>query len=150
MGFQSPANCGLKRLGVPSGQNHRRWSSNAPCDATTPEVNFDAFRATAPKSPVAQLVEQAAVNRLVAGSSPAGGANLKFANFVRHNGSRPPSNTTRRAFFVFTPVPWAFRHPGPQIRRALGSLTESASPNPTLGVRSGLTLSEKRTLRVSG
>ena len=58
-------NRGLKRLGVPSGQNRRPWHSNAPCDATTPEVNFDAFRATAPKSPVAQLVEQAAVNRLV-------------------------------------------------------------------------------------
>jgi hypothetical protein len=29
-------------------------------------------------SPVAQLVEQAAVNRLVAGSSPAGGADLKI------------------------------------------------------------------------
>ncbi|QDV85240.1 hypothetical protein TBK1r_42190 [Stieleria magnilauensis] len=93
---------------------------------------------------------QRLANRANAGSSPAGGADLKFANFVRHNGSRPPGNNTRRAFFVLTPVPGAFRHPGPQIRRALGSLTESASPNPTLGVRSGLTLSENRTLRVSG
>ncbi len=54
----------------------------------------------------------------------AGGADLKFANFVRYNDSRPPSNLTRRAFFVFILFPRPFRHAESSNRRALGSLFE--------------------------
>jgi hypothetical protein len=37
------------------------------------------------RSPVAQLVEQTAVNRLVAGSSPARGATFNFFNPTCHD-----------------------------------------------------------------
>ena len=43
------------------------------------------------RSPVAQLVEQPAVNRLVVGSSPTGGASSLVANLTG-----PPVNAERR------------------------------------------------------
>ena len=43
---------------------------------------FDTLRIDlSTRSPVAQLVERSAVNRMVAGSSPARGANLKERHF---------------------------------------------------------------------
>jgi hypothetical protein len=57
-------------------------------------------------SPLAQLVEQAAVNRRVAGSSPAGGAERLFIRLAARTSLHPPPRalTSRRfAFLAFLP-----------------------------------------------
>ena len=82
------------RGGYDAGVARRGFRTRRARLAKVPRVCYINFR-LAPRSAVAQLVERSAVNRLVAGSSPARGARLKPANSGGSR-TRDPVGMTRR------------------------------------------------------